>query len=152
MIYSIFNHTKQMKILMILGQKSLKLPFLGKFFSLFFEYLIRIFFGSDISCEAIIPRDIIFIHGHDIVIGANVIIGKQCKIFNGVTLGNKDTEIGYNEHPIVGENCIISTGAKILGKITIGDNCIIGANAVVIKDVPSNSIAVGVPAKNIQKK
>lgn len=152
MIYSIFNHTKQMKILMILGQKSLRIPVVGKFLSIFFEYIIRIFFGSDISCEAIIPSDIVFIHGHDIVIGANVIIGKQCKIFNGVTLGNKDTEIGYNEHPIVGNNCVISTGAKILGKITIGDNSIIGANAVVINDVPSNSIAVGVPAKNIKKK
>lgn len=152
MIFTIFNHSKQMRILMILGQKSLKVPFCGNFFSLFFEYLIRIFFASDISCKAKIPGDICFMHGHDIVIGSEVVIGKKCKVFNGVTLGNKDTESGVNEQPIIGDNCVISTGAKILGKITIGNNCIIGANSVVLIDIPDNSIAVGVPARILFKK
>lgn len=152
MIYFVFNHHKQMTLLMIMGQKSLKIPIIGNFISVGFEYLIRIFFASDISCKAKIPSDICFMHGHDIVIGSEVIIGKKCKVFNGVTLGNKDTESGVNEHPIIGDNCVISTGAKILGKITIGNNCIIGANSVVFVDVPDNSIAVGIPARILKKK
>ncbi len=151
MIYSIFNHTKQMRMLMILGQKSLKIPWVGEFFSVGFEYLIRVVFSSDISCKAVVPSDVIFVHGHDIVIGANVIIGKKCKIFNGVTLGNKDTESPINAHPSIGDNCVISTGAKLLGNIRVGNNCIIGANSVVIVDVPDNSVAVGVPAKILRR-
>lgn len=151
MIYSVFNHLKQMRLLMILGQKSLKIPIIGNFVSVGFEYLIRIFFASDISCKAKISRDINFVHGHDIVIGAHAVIGKNCKIFNGVTLGNKDTESPINAQPMIGDNCVISTGAKLLGKITIGDNCIIGANAVVLIDIPANSVAVGVPAKILKK-
>lgn len=152
MIYSVFNHVKQMTLLMIIGQKCLKIPVIGNFMSVGFEYLIRVFFASDISCKAKIPRDICFMHGHDIVIGSEVVIGKNCKIFNGVTFGNKDTESGVNGHPIVGDNCVISTGAKILGNITIGNNCIIGANSVVLIDIPDNSIAVGVPARILNKK
>ena len=151
MIYSVFNHLKQMRLLMILGQKSLKMPVIGNFISVGFEYMIRIVFASDISCKARISRDISFIHGHDIVIGSEVVIGKNCKIFNGVTLGNKDTESGENSHPVIGDNCVISTGAKILGNVVIGNNCIIGANAVVLMDVPDNSVAVGVPAKILKR-
>lgn len=151
MLYAIFNHTKQMRFLLITGQKCLNIPYIGNFLSIMFEYFIRIFFASDISCKAKIPHDIIFVHGHDIVIGCNVIIGKGCKIFNGVTLGNKNTEIPTNEQPIVGNNCVISTGAKILGQVTIGNNCIIGANSVVITNIPDNSIAVGIPARVIKK-
>lgn len=152
MIYSVFNHIKQMTVLVIVGQKCLKIPVVGNFFSVGFEYLIRIFFASDISCKAIIPRDICFMHGHDIVIGSEVVIGSNCKLFNGVTLGNKDTESGINGHPTIGDNCVISTGAKILGNITIGNNCIIGANSVVLIDIPDNSVAVGVPARILRKK
>lgn len=152
MIYIVFNHLKQMTILMIIGQKCLKIPIIGNFFSVGFEYLIRIFFASDISCKAKISPDISFMHGHDIVIGSEVVIGKNCKIFNGVTLGNKDTESGINGHPIIGDNCVISTGAKILGNIKIGNNCIVGANSVVLTDIPDNSIAVGVPARILNNK
>lgn len=85
-------------------------------------------------------------HGHDIVIGANVVIGEYCKIFNGVTLGNKNTEIAESFQPIIENHVVLSTGAKILGGITIGSNSIVGANSVVINDIPKNSIAVGIPA------
>ena len=141
-----------MTLLMIMGQKSLKIPVIGNFISVGFEYLIRIFFASDISCKAKVSSDVCFMHGHDIVIGSEVVIGKNCKIFNGVTFGNKDTESGVNGHPIIGDNCVISTGAKILGNITIGNDCIIGANSVVLIDIPDNSIAVGVPARILFKK
>ncbi|WP_200815638.1 serine O-acetyltransferase [Pedobacter africanus] len=140
-----------MKLLLLLGQKSLKIPMVGNFFSVGFEYLIRIFFASDISCKATIPRNVTFVHGHDIVIGSEVIIGNNCKIFNGVTLGNKDTESGLNSHPTIGDNCVISTGAKVMGNIRVGNNCIIGANSVLFIDVPDNSIAVGVPARILRK-
>ena len=147
MIYALFNHTKQMLLLIRLGQKALKIPIVGSFLSRTTEYVIRIYFSSDISCHAQIPSDTIFVHGHDIVIGKDAVIGNRCKIFNGVTLGNKDTEGPNNAHPIIGDDCVISTGAKILGGITIGARTIVGANAVVITDIPSDSIAIGVPAK-----
>lgn len=152
MIYAIFNHNKQMKILILAGQKVRSLPGIGFFLSRMFEYLVRIIFASDISCAAKIPSDVKFIHGHDIVIGANVTIGLRCKIFNGVTLGNRDTEGGHDDQPIVGNDCILSTGAKILGKIRIGDRSIVAANAVVLKDVPPDSVAIGVPARVIARK
>lgn len=151
MIYALFNHTKQMTLLIIAGQKIKKLPYVGNFFSCMIEYLIRIIFSSDISCSAIIPNDVKFIHGHDIVIGSNVKIGRRCKIFNGVTLGNKDTESGFNSHPVIGDDCVISTGAKILGSVQIGDRSIVAANAVVLKNVPPDSIAIGVPARTISR-
>lgn len=151
MLYAVFNHTKQMRLLLIVGQRCLRLPIVGNFLSAMFEYLIRVIFSSDLSCKADIPSDIVFIHGHDIVIGSEVRIGRGCKIFNGVTLGNKDTEIPNNGQPTIGNNCVISTGAKILGSITVGDNSIIGANSVVIKNVPPNSVAVGVPARILDR-
>lgn len=152
MLYAIFNHTKQMRLLIRIGHKCLAIPLIGNFLSALFEYLVRIIFGSDISCKAKIPDDIIFVHGHDIVIGSTVSLGRGCKIFNGVTLGNRDVGTSKNEQPTIGTRCVISTGAKILGGVTIGDDCIIGANAVVLTNVPSNSVAVGVPARIIRKK
>ena len=151
MIYAPFNHTKQMLLLVLIGQRLFCIPLIGKFLGKLVEYVIRVVFGSDISCCAKIPRDVMFIHGHDIVIGAAVKIGARCKIFNGVTLGNKDTEDDATAQPIVGDDCVISTGAKILGRISIGNNSIVGANAVVLVDVPANSIAVGVPARVIPR-
>lgn len=129
-----------------------KIPILGKILRFTVEYLIRILFGSDISCKAKIGKGFRIMHGHDIVIGANVIIGDYCKIFNGVTLGNKNTETPDSQQPILENYVIISTGAKILGGIKIGSNSTVGANSVVLKDVPANSIAVGVPAKILEKK
>lgn len=157
MIYAAFNHTRQMKMLILLGNRCVRVPFFGAFLGAFFQYLVRIFFSSDISCMAIIPKSTIFVHGHDIVIGAKVILGENCKIFNGVTLGSKNTEgwkpgdVEADDQPEIGSGCVISTGAKILGKISIGDRSIIGANAVVINDVPPNSVAVGVPARIVGK-
>lgn len=152
MRYAIFNHTRQMLVLIILGQYFLRVPVVGRFFSRAIEYFVRIYFSSDISCAASIPKSVRFIHGHDIVIGAKSVIGERCKIFNGVTLGNKDTEFGSDNQPVIGCDCVISTGAKVLGGVHIGDRSIVGANAVVIEDVPADSIAVGVPAKILNRK
>lgn len=150
MIKMIFvSHSIHLVLCFRLGQFFRSIPFVGSFLGFLVEYFIRIFFSSDISCKARIGGGLIIIHGHDIVIGSKVVIGANCKILNGVTLGNKDTEIGINQQPIIGDNVVIGTGAKILGRVIVGDNVRIGANSVVINDVPSNSVAVGVPARVI---
>lgn len=79
-----------------------------------------------------------------IVLNPDVIIGENCTLRHGVTIG---TRTGDHDVPVIGNNVNIGAGAKILGKIKIGDNVTIGANAVVISDVPDNHIAVGVPAR-----
>jgi serine O-acetyltransferase len=147
MLYAIFNHSKQLSIIVQLGIKSKNIPVFGNFFKKFFEYFIRIYFSSDISCSASIHKSVKFEHGHNIVIGSNVIIEENCIIFNGVTLGNKNIFDKINQQPIIKKNTVLSTGSKILGRISIGPNSIVGANAVVISNVPENCLAVGVPAK-----
>lgn len=147
MIYALFNHSKQMSLAIQAGQIASRTPVIGNFLCKLFEYFIRIFFSSHISCRAAIPSDVIFLHGHDIVIGDCVSIGRRCKIFNGVTLGNRDTEANTNDQPTIEDDCVISTGAKILGNVRIGQGSIVGANSVVLRDVPPHSIAVGIPAR-----
>lgn len=88
-------------------------------------------------------------HYSGIVLNPNVKIGKNCSIRQGVTIGNRRSE---NDCPIIGDNCNIGAGAKILGSICIGNNVSIGANAVVLNDVPDNATAIGVPARIILKK
>lgn len=127
------------------------IPIFGKILRFIIEYLIRILYSSDISCKAKIGKGFRIMHGHDIVIGANVVIGDYCKIFNGVTLGNKNTEIPDSKQPTLQDNVVISTGAKVLGGITIGANSIVGANSVVINDIPENSIAVGIPSRVVKR-
>ncbi len=127
------------------------IPVIGGALRLIVEYVIRIVYGSDISCRAVIGGGFNIMHGHDIVIGSAVVIGRNCKIFNGVTLGNKDTESTAVRQPSLANGVVIGTGAKILGQITIGDYAKIGANSVVTKDIPANSVWAGVPAKEIKK-
>lgn len=86
--------------------------------------------------------------GIGVIIHERAVIGKNCKIGAHVTIGGKS---GNYEVPIIGDNCYISTGAKILGPIRIGDNVVIGANAVMINDAPNNTVWAGVPAKCIKK-
>ncbi len=91
--------------------------------------------------------------GIGVVIHANAIIGENCVIGQNVTIGAIE---GYassevNRCPVIGNNCYIATGAKILGNVTIGDNCQIGAGAVVLKDAPANSVLVGMPARIIKQ-
>lgn len=140
------SHAFHMVVCYRFGCALTKLPLIGKLARPFVEYFIRIFFASDISLKSKIGPGLVILHGHDIVIGANVVIGEHCKIFNGVTLGNKDTERNINLQPNIGDNVVLSTGCKILGDVSVGSGVIVGANSVVLKNVPSHSIAVGVPA------
>lgn len=149
----LLSHTFHLVVLIRLGGfiRS-KVPIVGGAGGMLIEYIIRILYASDISCLAKIGPGFNVMHGHDIVIGSGVIIGARCKIFNGVTLGNKDTETSQVLQPRVGDDVVIGTGAKILGNIKIGSGSTIGANSVVLKDLPLNAVAVGVPAKVIKIK
>ncbi|MDH5765402.1 MAG: serine acetyltransferase [Gammaproteobacteria bacterium] len=147
----LLNHSMHLLFLYRLGQDLYRVRYIGKVLGYILEYLIRVVYSSDMSCRADIGEGVVIVHGHDIVIGADVIIGRNCKIFNGVTLGNKDIKkSSYGNQPVIGDNVVLSTGAKVLGKVNLGDNVIVGANSVVVKDVPADSVVAGVPAKIIR--
>lgn len=113
----------------------------------------RFFTGIEIHPGATIGKRNLFDHGMGIVIGETAVIGNDCTIYHGVTLGGIAGITGKNKkrHPTIGNNVSVGTGAKILGNITIGNNAKIGANSVVLKDVPNNAVAVGIPARIITK-
>lgn len=112
--------------------------------------LIFLLFNSYIPVSASIGRDSIFAYGAiGVVLHANAQIGRGCVIGQGVTVGAAEGYVSreINRCPVIGDNCYIGAGAKIIGDIKIGNNCQIGASAVVLKDVPDNSIVVGIPAR-----
>jgi len=115
-----------------------KIRFLRKIFQRRLYYI----YHCHISNQAYIDESVTFIHPLAIVIGSNAIIEKNCSIYQSVTLGS--TLNNQNKMPHIKENTIIYAGAKLIGDITIGKNCIIGANTVVTKNIPDNSIVVGV--------
>ncbi|EGR2500867.1 serine acetyltransferase [Vibrio cholerae] len=142
-----FSHSFHLVVVYRFGTLLSTIPMFGSFFRVIIEYFIRIVFSSDISLKSKIGPGFVVVHGHDIVIGGDVLIGENCKIFNGVTLGNKDTETSVNQQPKVGDDVVLGTGAKILGRIVIGNNVRVGANSVVLHSIPDGAIAVGVPAR-----
>jgi len=91
--------------------------------------------------------------GIGVVIHANAVIGRNCVIGQNVTIGAAEgfASPEVNRCPVIGDNCYIAAGAKVLGAITIGDNCQIGAGAVVLRDAPANSVLVGMPARVIKQ-
>jgi serine O-acetyltransferase len=108
--------------------------------------------GLLISDYAVIPESVKFIHPFGIVVGRGVILGEHVKIYQNVTLGGaRDGDLKKNNFPQIGDNTIIYAGAVIVGKVNVGKNCVIGANAVVTKDIPDNATAIGVPARIISK-
>lgn len=110
-----------------------------------------IFSSVDIHPGATIGRRVFIDHGIGVVIGETAIVGDDVLIYQGVTLGGVNLE-RIKRHPTIENNVVIGAGAKILGNITIGENAKIGANSVVISDVPKNTTAVGIPAKIFGKK
>ena len=120
---------------------------LRKFFSLIYHVLyklVQILTGIELPCEVPVGRNFVIDHFGGIIISGYAKFGDNCRIRDGVVVGLRRVE--DKRAPIVGNNVDIGSGAKLLGQIKIGDNVLIGANAVVLCDVPDNSIAVGVPA------
>lgn len=109
----------------------------------------RFFTGIEIHPGAKIGHGIFMDHGMGVVIGETSEIGNNVTLFQGVTLGGTGKEKG-KRHPNIGDNTIVSAGAKVLGSIEIGKNVIIGAGAVVIKSVPDNCTVVGIPGKIVK--
>jgi serine O-acetyltransferase len=112
--------------------------------------IIQILTGIELPCEAEIGKNFRIDHFGGIVISGDAKFGDNCIIRNGVTVGLRRVE--EECAPTVGNNVSFGAGSKVLGNITIGNHVDIGANAVVISDVPPHSIAVGVPARIIEKK
>lgn len=123
------------------GLYKIKLFFLARLIS----QLGRFFTGIEIHPGAKIGKGLFIDHGMGVVIGETAEIGDNVTIYHGVTLGGTGKDMG-KRHPTIGNNVIIGCGAKILGPISIGDGAKIGANSVVLKNVPKGKTAVGIPA------
>lgn len=106
--------------------------------------------GIEIHPGAQIGKGLFIDHGMGVVIGETAEIGDNVTIFHGVTLGGTGKEKNVKRHPTVGDNVVIGAGAKILGPIKIGNNVKIGANSVVLKDVPPYATVVGIPGKVVK--
>ena len=119
-----------------------RLYFLGRFAS----HMGRALTGIEIHPGATIGKAFFIDHGMGVVIGETSEIGDNVTLYHGVTLGGTTWRKG-KRHPTIGNNVVVGAGAKVLGPVKIGDNTRIGANSVVISEIPSNSVVVGIPGK-----
>lgn len=120
---------------------------LRKAFSLIYKILykvVQVITGIELPCEVQLGKNFVIDHFGGIVVSGYARFGDNCRIRSGVVVGL--SSINDPCAPAIGNNVDIGAGAKVLGRITVGDNVLIGANAVVVCDVPANSLAVGVPA------
>ncbi len=140
-LYAIFLH----RIAHFLWQ--LRLPFFPRFISQAGRFLT----GIEIHPGAVIGKGFFIDHGMGVVIGETTRIGNNVTLFQGVTLGGTGKETG-KRHPTLGNNIVVGSGAKVLGDIKIGDHSYIGANAVVLREVPAHSTVVGVPGRVVKHK
>ncbi len=113
------------------------------------QYWVTIITGIEIHPAAKIGKNFFIDHGAGVVIGETAEIGDNVVIYQGVTLGGVSTK-EEKRHPSLGNNIVVGAGAKILGNITIGDYVQIGANSVVLRDVPSKSTVVGIPGRVVR--
>ena len=105
--------------------------------------------GIEIHPGACIGKGFFIDHGDGVVIGETTVIGDNVTLYQGVTLGGTGKDVG-KRHPTIGDNVVIGAGAKVLGPLKIGDNSRVAANSVVLRDIPPDSTAVGVPAKVVR--
>ena len=122
-----------------------------------FSQTSRFITGIEIHPAVEIGKNLFIDHGMGVVIGETSIIGNNVTLYHAVTLGgvapsiDSDSQRTVKRHPTLKDNVVVGSGAQILGPITVEDNAKIGANAVVVKDVPKDAIMVGIPAKNTNK-
>ena len=109
----------------------------------------RFWTGIEIHPGATIGHRLVIDHGMGIIIGETAEIGDDCLLYQGVTLGGTGKDKG-KRHPTLGNNVLIGAGAKVLGPVYIGDNVRVGAGSVVLKNLPANATAVGVPAEIVR--
>ena len=112
--------------------------------------IARFFTLIEIHPGAELGHGILIDHGSGVVIGETAVVGDNCTIYQGVTLGGVGTRKG-KRHPTLGNNVMVGAGAKILGAFEVGDNCSIAANAVLLKPIEDNVTAAGVPARPVKK-
>ena len=107
--------------------------------------------GIEIHPGAVIGKGLFIDHGAGVVIGETTVIGDNVTLYQGVTLGGTGKETG-KRHPTIGDNVMVSAGAKLLGSFTVGENSKIGAGSVVLNEVPPNCTVVGVPGRVVKRK
>jgi serine O-acetyltransferase len=107
---------------------------------------VRNFYGIELPYTVQLGRRVVFEHQHGIVVHGSTVIGDDCIIRQGVTLGLRSLD-RLAEAPVLGRGVNVGAGAKIIGAVRIGDGAAIGANAVVLEDVPAGALAIGVPAR-----
>lgn len=126
--------------------KCLRIPLIPELLNKIF---IRLLFGCQIGLGARFGKGVVLGYGGlGVVIHPRAVIGDGVSIGTGVTIGGTS---GFYEVPVIGENTILSTGSKIIGPVVIGNNCVIGANAVVLKSIPDNCVVVGVPGRIVKR-
>lgn len=119
-----------------------------KFVGRFISHLARIFTGIEIHPAATVGRRVFIDHGMGCVIGETAKVGDDVTLYHGVTLGGVTLD-REKRHPTIGNRVIVGSGAQVLGPITVGEGALIGANAVVLADVPSGVTMVGIPARQV---
>ena len=124
------------------------LRWLGRFTSNLGRWLT----GIEIHPGAKIGSCVFIDHGMGVVIGETAEVGDGCTVYQGVTLGGTSLEPGAKRHPTLGAAVIVSAGAKVLGGFTVGDGARIGANSVVLKEVPAGATVVGIPGRIVERK
>lgn len=144
LLYSGFHALLMYRLAHSMNKKGMEIP--ARALSQFAKFVT----GIEIHPGAKIGRGLFIDHGSGVVIGETAIIGDNCTIYQGVTLGGTGKETG-KRHPTLGNNVMIGAGAKLLGNFTVGDNSKIAAGAVVLGNVPANSTAVGIPAHVVRK-
>jgi serine O-acetyltransferase len=135
-------------VLMRLSQKLSQKKILWRI-APYVQRINEILTGFECHLNAIVGEGLFIAHTQNIVVGEGVCIGVNVTLYNGVTLGACVRSQGpsLKRYPTIEDNAIIYTGAKVLGPITIGSSAVVGANAVVLQNVPSEMVAVGVPAR-----
>jgi serine O-acetyltransferase len=128
--------------------KPLRAPLSAAYRALFIA--IRNFYGIELPYTAVVGRRVVFEHQHGIVVHGNTVIGDDCIVRQGVTFGIRRLD-ALDAAPVLGRRVNVGAGAKIIGHVQIGDDAAIGANAVVLHDVPAGALVIGVPGKIVER-